>query len=207
MSDELEYRVATLAGVSFPKRLIELIVMPYETETVVAHRGKLITEICSRGAYDGIEARNDRVRVNRDHDVRRTVGRAVRFHPSRQEGLVAEIRISETELGNETLVLADDGVLDASAGFMLLRQDGGRGPTYPDAETWEAKDRRRLNKIHLGHIGLTPEPAYETANVLAVRGRPELAAAAAVTPNRDRLELDRFREQAAELDRRYGLSR
>jgi phage head maturation protease len=207
MSDELEYRAATLAAVSFPKRLIELIVMPYETETVVALRGKLITEICSRGAYDGIEARNDRVRVNRDHDITRTVGRAVRFHPSRQEGLVAEIRISETELGNETLVLADDGVLDASAGFMLLRQDGGKGPVYPDAEVWESRDRRRLNKLHLGHIGLTPEPAYETANVLAVRGgRPEPATVAA-TPNRDRLELERLQEMAAELDRRYGLTR
>jgi len=163
----------------------------------------MITEVCSTGAYEGIEARNDRVRVNRDHDVTRTVGRAVRFHPSRQEGLVAEIRISETPLGEETLVLADDGVLDASAGFGLLRDRQGK--VVPGAETWERTDRRRLNHLFLGHIGLTPEPAYETANVLAVRKAEKVPAG--VTPNLDRLELDRFREQAAELDRRYGLAR
>ena len=199
MSDELEYRVATLANVSFPQRLIELIVMPYETETLVAHRGKMITEVCSRGAYEGIEARNGRIRVNRDHDVTRTVGRAVTFHPSRQEGLVAEIRISETALGEETLVLAGDGVLDASAGFGLLRDKQGK--VVPGAETWERQDHRRLNHLFLGHIGLTPEPAYETANVLAVR-KAEPAATGA-TPNLEKYKLMLARDQEAVLTRRY----
>ena len=201
MTDELEYRAATLAGVSFPQRLIELVVMPYETETLVAHQGRMITEICTRGAYDGIEARNDRVRVNRDHDITRTVGRAFAFHPSRQEGLVAEIKVSKTELGEETLVLADDGVLDASAGFGLLRDQHGR--VVPGAETWESRSRRRLNHLFLGHIGLTPDPAYETANVLAVRaGRdPEPVSP---TPNLDRYRMLVAKEEAAALDARFG---
>jgi HK97 family phage prohead protease len=165
---DLEYRAATQIGVSFPKRTIELIVMPYETETVVEHHGRMVREIVSKGAFDGIERRANRVRVNRDHDITRTVGRALRFHPSREEGLVAELRIAQTELGEETLTLADEGILDASAGFLPM----------PDGETWPERSLRRLTRLWLGHVAMTPDPAYETARVLAVRSgdvpvRPE----------------------------------
>ena len=203
----LEYRVAQLADVSFPTRTLELIVMPYETETMIAERGKVFTEVVSRGAFDGIESRNARVRVNRDHDVTRTVGRAVAFHPSRDEGLVAELRIANTDLGTETLNLADEGCLDASAGFGLLRKNRRTGPVVANAETWEGKDRRRLNHLYLAHIALTPDPAYETARVLAVRSETLLEAApvaAVVTPNLDSLELERWQQQLAILDARYS---
>ncbi len=159
MTQILEYRAAQLGEVSFPKRQIELIVMPYETPTLVSYDNRVITEIVSRGAYDGIEERNNSVRVNRDHDVSRTCGRAVRFHPSRDEGLIAELYMARTTLGEETLTLADE---------------------------WETRNQRRLNKLYLGHIALTPEPAYETANVLAVRGTDNPPAVDRVdTPNLD----------------------
>lgn len=148
-----------LMGVSFPKRTIELVVTPYETEALVEHQGRMISEVFSRGAYDGIERRANRIRANRDHEVSRTVGRAVALHPSREEGLVAEIRISDTPLGSETLTLADDGVLDASAGYRPMA--GG--------EVWESRNRVRIRRAWLGHIALTPDPAYDAARVLAVR--------------------------------------
>jgi HK97 family phage prohead protease len=191
----IEIRASQLADVSFPKRMIELIVMPYETETQVAVKGRMVGEIVSRGAFDGIERRPNRVKVNRDHNVERTVGRAVAFHPSRQEGLVAELRVSPTVLGDETLVLAQDGILDASAGFMIKDE--------PDAEVWETRARRRLNKLWLVHVALTPDPAYETANVLAVRqADPEPVA---VMPNLERLRLMMWRDQLDEIDRRYSV--
>ena len=202
MSDTLEYRAAQVADVSFPNRTVELIVMPYETETMIAERGKVFTEVVSRGAFDGLEARNARVRVNRDHDVTRTVGRAVAFHPSREEGLVAEIRISATPLGDETLQLADDDVLDASAGFAPLRDSAGR--VVPDAEVWETRSRRRLNHLYLGHIALTPDPAYQDARVLAVRAHNLEIQAPLGTPNLTRLELDEWRRKLADLDNRYS---
>ncbi len=184
MTQILEYRAAQLGEVSFPKRQIELIVMPYETPTLVSYDNRVITEIVSRGAYDGIEERNNSVRVNRDHDVSRTCGRAVRFHPSRDEGLIAELYMARTTLGEETLTLADDGMLDASAGFRLLLDKQGR--VVANAEVWETRNQRRLNKLYLGHIALTPEPAYETANVLAVRGTDNPPAVDRVdTPNLD----------------------
>lgn len=207
---ELEYRTGRKEGVeivevSYPQRSVELIVMPYETPTEVAHRGRMIEEIVTKGAYgNGIAGRKD-IRVNRDHDVARTCGRAVKFHPSRQEGLVAELRIAKTDLGEETLELAADGLLDASAGF-ALQIDGETKKIKQGAEVWETRDRRRLNHLWLGHIALTPEPAYETANVLAVRHTEHgLVVAEAARPNLERLEVDRLREQYADLDRRYSV--
>ena len=93
----LEIRAAVQTGVSYAQRLIELIVMPYDTETIVEHRGKLVREVIARGAFDGIERRANRIKVNRDHDLQRTVGKTVSLHPSRIEGLVAEVRIAGTE--------------------------------------------------------------------------------------------------------------
>ena len=133
--------------------------MPYEETTLVEYEGRMVEEVVSRGAFDGIERRPNRVKVNRDHDVTRTCGRTIAFHPGRDEGLVAEVRIAKTPLGDETLELAADGILDASAGFLPL----------PGGMRWETRARRRLSKLWLGHIGMTPDPAFEGARVLAVR--------------------------------------
>jgi len=192
-SGELRIRAAQVVGVSFPQRTMELVVIPYETETLVPHpkgEPRMITEIVSRGAFDGVNRRANAVRVNRDHDITRTVGRAVTLHPSRAEGLVAEIRISRTVLGDETLALADDGVLDASAGF---------APIPPTGEVWETRNRCRIAKGWLGHIALTPDPAYEDAKVLAVRSAQIVAA----TPNLESLEIERLRAEYAAIDARY----
>ena len=202
---ELEYRDATVSAVSFPQRTVELIVMPYETETLITERGKTFTEIVSRSAFEGLEARNGKVRVNRDHDRTRTVGRATRFDHSDPAGLIAEIRVSQTELGEETLVLADDGVLDASAGFAPLRDPAGR--VVPDAEVWETRSRRRLNRLFLDHIALTPDPAYADARVLTVRSEPLTDAPTGIVvamPNLARLELEEWERKLADLDARYS---
>jgi len=170
---ELRIRAAELVGVSFPDRTIELIVIPYDTEAIVPYDGRMVRETVAPGAFDGIERRANRIRVNRDHQRERTVGRAIALHPSRTEGLVATCRIARTDLGDETLTLADDGDLDASAGFLPM----------PGGEQWtDARRRVRITKAWLGHIALTPEPAYDTARVLAVRSA---AAGASSTPNLD----------------------
>lgn len=156
---ELWQRAAQVVGVSFPDRTIDLIVIPYETETTVGYQGRMVTEIISRGSFKGIERRANRVRVNRDHLMERTVGRAVAFHPDRDEGLVAGVRIARTPLGDETLELASEGCLDASAGFAPMK--GGM--------SWEGPARYRVSKAWLGHIAMTPDPAYPEARVLSVR--------------------------------------
>lgn len=189
----MEIRSAQVVEVRYPQRIIELIAMPYEELTVVEHpvgSGRLIREICSRGAYDGVERRANRVKVNRDHDLARTCGRAVALHPSREVGLVAELRIAQTPLGDETLALAEDEILDASAGFLPFPNGG---------EEWlEQRSLRRLHRCWLGHIALVPDPAYEGANVLALRSASESHRSPetprAPTPNLDLIRQWRLEE-------------
>ena len=172
---EIEFRAATQVGVSYPKRQIELVVMPYETEAQVIHRGRMIREIVSRGAFEGIDATRRRIAVNRNHVRDNVVGKAIRFHPSREDGLVAELQIAKTDQGDETLALADEGLLDASAGFGV--PDGG--------ESWPERGLRRLSRLWLDHIAMTPDPAYTGTNVLSVRSHGDDPAVTVARPNLD----------------------
>ena len=42
----------------------------------------MVRESVAPGAFDGIEARPNRVKANRDHKLERTVGKAVAFYPT-----------------------------------------------------------------------------------------------------------------------------
>lgn len=186
---ELEIRSAQLGEVRFADRTIEMIVMPYEAETTVTEKGRRIREVCSRGAFADINASRHRVSVNRDHHNHAVVGKAIAFHPNRSDGLMAELRISQTPLGDETLQLAEDGVLDGSAGFRIM----------PGGESWhERRTLRRLNKVWLVHIAMTPEPAYDGARVLAVRSSSDGEPVGA-TPNLDRIRAWRLQDEFASL--------
>lgn len=182
-------RSAEVVGVDFPQRTIELVVIPYETEVSVHEFGRRCRETIARGAFDGIERRANRVRVNRDHLAERTIGRAIAFHPSREVGLVSEVRIAKTPLGDETLALADEGCLDASAAFAPME----------NGLEWLSRNAYRVVKAWLGHIAMTPDPAYEAAQVLAVRHVQE--GEGSTTPNLDTVRgwllEDRVRSDAA----------
>jgi HK97 family phage prohead protease len=185
MTDELHIRQSTQIGVDYPQRTIELVVVPYDSECITDQPyGRPVFESVSAGAFAGIERRANRIRVNRDHLAARTVGRALSLHPSRTEGLVAKVRIAKTGLGDETLALADEGCLDASAAFRPL----------PGGEAWNRqRDRVQITKAWLAHIGMTPDPAYEGANVLAVRHEAPVPRAA--TPNLDQIRALRLAER------------
>jgi phage head maturation protease len=174
----IEFRSVSDFQVSWEERTIELVAMPYDADAAVMVRGRPVIESCARGAFEGVERRANRVKVNRDHDLTRTVGRAVALHPSRTEGLIAELRIARTPLGDETLALADDRSLEASVGFAAM----------PGGEQWlENRARRRIIKAFLDHIAMVPEGAYE-GRVLAVRAPlpvSEIPAMAVSTPHLD----------------------
>ena len=182
-----------VTGVNFPKRLIELIVAPYDEKTIVHQPyGYPVVESYCRGAFDGIQRRPNRIKVNRDHKFERTIGKAVALYPSREEGLVAELKIARTDLGDETLALAEEEILDASAGFLPM----------PDGEEWNrARTEVKIRKAWLGHIALVPEGAYEGARVLAVRNaaKPEERTA---TPNLDLIRSWRLTEEFERLSSR-----
>src|SRR4029450_11892311 len=185
--------VSEVIGVSFPQRRIELVVMPYETETEIVEPGRRYTEIVARGAFDGIQRRTRKINVYSDHrvGVDSTLGKTLNLYPNRDEGLIADVLISKAR--EDVLIMADEGLLDASAGFAVMT--GG--------EEWRDRSHRRLTRLWLGHIALTPEPAYEAARVLAVRQAEPTAETAAATPNRDRLRIAELKARYADIDRRY----
>ena len=206
---EVEIRSAQVADVSFPKGEIEMIVMPYESPTRVEYHGRMIEEVVSRGAFDGIDkpAVAHRVKVNLDHKhgVLDQIADTTALHPSREEGLVAEVKIRRKNPYAEYVMdCAEKDKLGASAGFALLFDKNGK--TYPDAEIWErSRTRRRLQRLWLDHIALTPEPAYAAAKMLAIRSAQQIATTTA-TPNRDRLEIELLREAYADIDARYAVN-
>jgi HK97 family phage prohead protease len=180
MSDDarhapIEFRSADISAVNFPERLVTVVAVPYEQEALIEYRGEMWQESFLRGAFDG---RANRVRVNREHDESKTFGKVVTFHPSRQEGLVAEIRVAKTSDGDDILELANEDMLGASAAFGVRPSD-------------QELDRpfRRIKKAFIRHLSFVEVPAYEGAGVLSVRGQGSVARAAdlppLVTPNLD----------------------
>jgi phage head maturation protease len=209
---EIEIRGASIVDVSYPKRTVTVIVAPYETPAVIERRGRAWTEIVSRGAFDGVQRRANRIRANRDHDWRRLAGKVVALYPDRQEGLVADVKMFTRDAGPETLDLCAEDGLSASMGFELMRANGSHGPAKPGAEVWEQRGTvRRLNELWLDHVAFVPDPAYEDAAVLDVRQTKEFAdfyvgdGDAMATPNLDRLELDKLVAAKAALDARWGV--
>jgi HK97 family phage prohead protease len=178
----IEFRSSAVAGVNFAQRVIEFIAVPYDESALVEYRGEMWNESFLPGSFDGLEKRPNRVRVNRDHERSRTIGKVVNFWPSRKEGLVGAARIAQTPLGDETLALADEDCLGASVGFAVR----GR-----DQELDRRTMARRIRRAFVDHLSFVPDPAYTGAGVLAVRSGIEVPAAAdlpqLVTPAVDEL--------------------
>ena len=174
----LEFRAATVSGVNFDQRIITLLAVPYDEEAPIEYRGETWLETFLRGAFDGVETRADKIRANRDHDKGRTVGKALNFWPSREEGLIAEIRIAPTALGDETLALAQEDMLSPSVGFGVRGSDQILERPY-----------RKIKRAFLDHVSFVETPAYASAKVLAVREGEEGVLAAdlpkLVTPRLD----------------------
>jgi len=176
-----EYRAADISSVDFAKRIVTIIAVPYEQEAIVEYRGEIWRESFERGAFNGIEKRPNRVRANRGHDTNRTFGKALRFWPDHDEGLLTEIRVAQTPLGDETLALADEDMLSASVAFQLKNPG--------DQRLDRSEQRRRIRKAYVRHIGFVEDPAYENSRVVDVRDATGMINAATapklITPNLD----------------------
>jgi HK97 family phage prohead protease len=188
----VEFReAAAVESVDFAQRIVKLIAVPYGEPAPVMYRGEPWSEIMERGAFDGLEKRPNRIRANRDHDRSRTVGKALRFWPDDQRGLIAEIRIGQTLLGDETLSLAAEDMLSASIGFAVRPAD---------QRLDRATKTRHIRTAFLDHISFVEAPAYDGARVLAVRhGETESEAGMAIpkTPRLDQFANDEVLRWAA----------
>lgn len=166
----VEERSATVTGVNFPQRTIQIIAVPYETEAAIDYRGELWREIFSRSAFRAINARARRIPVSTkfeapsfDHVGARVVGKVTDANPNHPEGLLLDCRISKTPAGDETLSLADDEALSPSIGFIAR---GG------DQVLDRQNMRRRVNRAYLDHLSFVPQPAYDGARIVAMRAQP-----------------------------------
>lgn len=152
--------LGSVGSVDFKQRVVTVVAVPYEQAAKVPFQGDVWDEVFQRGAFDNISTSPHRVRANRNHNKSQTVGKVVAFYPDRVEGLIADIRIAKTPLGDETLALAADDCLSSSIGFAALPQ-------------WQKLDRRnkirRIENAYLDHISFVESPAYENADVIAVR--------------------------------------
>jgi HK97 family phage prohead protease len=184
----VEFRDASVAGVNFDKRIIEVVAVPYEEPTMVEYRGEIWQEMFVRGSFDGIETRQDQIRVNRNHDKTMTVGKVVRWWPERTEGLVSEVRVAPTVRGDETLALANEDMLSASVGFAVRGRD-----QLLDKSSMV----RRIRKAFIDHMSFVESPAYVGARVLAVRDGNGV-------DDRPRLDTPVMDELIAFLDSRKG---
>lgn len=160
----IEIRSAASVDVAPSGRVIELIAAPYNREAIVDYQGRTIVESIGNTAFAQVDRQSnrDRIRANRDHDMRKVVGRVTDLDPYDRVGLRAEIRISRTQLGDETIELAKDELLDGSIGFAIPEESG---------QVWESRDRRRVTRAWLDHVALVGAPAYTDARVTGVRGR------------------------------------
>ena len=177
-------REASISGVDFAERIVRMVVVPYEEQTVIVESGGTFIEEFDPGAFKGIETRKSRIPIYRGHDPNHPVGLVQSFDTADRSGLIAEARISKTALGDETLQLAADGVLGASVGAAVRPSDSQRRRITVNGRSLPLIRRMRA---FVDHIGLLPNPAYLGAQVLAVRQgqAPPAGESLLETPNLD----------------------
>jgi phage head maturation protease len=196
----IESRAATVGEVSFPQRTIEVLAVPYEQEALVEYRGELWMESFERGAFNGIQNRpaDRKVKAYRDHaagahtrgtNTAGLIGEVTTFDPDRPDGLVGSVRIAPTPLGEETLTLANMGILGVSIGF------GVRGSDQVLNRSQEPP-RRRIRRAFVDHLAFPDNGAYEGAQVIDVRRERQEAA------DLPKLETPRLDEVIAWLESR-----
>ncbi len=164
MSDDprpiVELRSSVVAEVKFPERIITVLAVPYEQETdKVVYRGRQVVESFARGSFAGVESRNGKVMVNREHTKGRTVGKVAAFYPDSVEGLVEDIKVAATLAGDETLELASGGMIFPSIGFAVAK----------GSDQDLTANRRYIRRAFVDHMAFVEDPAYTGADVVAVR--------------------------------------
>jgi phage head maturation protease len=187
----IETRSAAQVGdINTSERIITVIAVPYEQATRVPFQREVWNEIFTRSAFDGFDPARRRIPATAclevpapNHGGGKIVGRVVKVYPERTEGLIADLKISETDDGDKTLALARDDALSLSVGFMVKNRLD---------ETLDRPSRtRRINRAFLDHIAFVGQPAYEGTKVLAMRdGSLDEDETVSATPNLDKFLSD-----------------
>jgi len=142
-------------------REIDVRAVPYMTPTTVCDNGQVYREQIDPEAFTVDKRRPNSVKLLRDHDVQRLIGSCTKVNPRPVDGMHATARVNTAvELGRDSLALAEAGDLHVSIGFI----------PDPAFDVWD--DDHTIVTRHrcmLWEISLVPFPAYEDADVIAVR--------------------------------------
>lgn len=178
--DNLIKRSFEIRATDTEKREVSGVAVPFN-ETIDIGGGW--SERFDKGAID----LNSDVKLFRDH--KEIIGLVTEMEES-EEGLLIRAKISETNLGNETLNLVKDGAIRSfSVGFI------------PVIDEKQNKTIVR-KKVDLKEVSLVAFPAYENASVTEVREVKEEI----MTENTDySAEIAEVRNHAEELERRLDV--
>jgi HK97 family phage prohead protease len=155
----LERSSVAVDHISTTERIVEVLAVPYDVEAEVYWRGEWWSEVFSAGAFADFIRTGTLPRVNREHTKGDTVGKIIELREA-AEGLIATVKIARTARGDDTLALAQEGMISASIGFSFL--PGGRVVDRVNRHI-------RVLRAKLDHLSLVESPAYQGAQVLAVR--------------------------------------
>jgi hypothetical protein len=168
MTELMHVRMAEAVDVRPRQREIDLRAVPYNQPAECWDQVTLkrYTESIAPDAFKVEKRRPNQVKILRDHSHQRVIGSLTSVHPNRDDGLHVTGRVAPTDLGRESLMLAEEGDLFVSIGFMA----------DPAFDEWDSK---RTTVVRHGctlmEVSLVPFPAYDGAEVLAVRNAADPA--------------------------------
>jgi hypothetical protein len=162
MTELMHVRMAEAVEVRPRQREIDMRAVPYGTPAECWDQvsAKRYTESIGADAFKVEKRRPRQVKILRDHDRQRLIGSLTSVHTNRDDGLHVSGKVAPTVLGEESLSLAAEGDLFVSIGFI----------PDPAFDEWDAKRTSVVrHSCELIEVSLVPFPAYEGAEVLAVR--------------------------------------
>lgn len=127
----------------------------------------LVNDVVVKGAYKNtLAARAGKIKALRDH--KHPIGKIVHAEED-SSGLYVKKSISDTPLGNETVTLVEDGVLDSmSIGYETVKAD------YEMHS--DGRKARMLKELKLREVSVVTFPANEAALILGVKSLADLDA-------------------------------
>jgi HK97 family phage prohead protease len=161
---EILERAAVVSDVDSRQYLIDVMAVPWDEPAQVFWCGELWTEVFHRGAFDGVEERAGRIRVNREHTKGATVGKIVGLDPHDEVGLRAQVKIVKSPAGEEIMALAEQDMTSVSIGY--------RANKPSDVRFDKVKKRRDVHGAFLDHLSFVEDPTWDRAQVLSVREGP-----------------------------------
>lgn len=165
MTDDILYRYTQLEDYEIRNtddgRTLVGIAAPFNSPALIMSRSGQYEESFRKGAFSrSIAQKANKIKVHYQHDKHRLIGAAQKLE-ERDQGLYVELRVSKTREGDEVLELVRDGALDSfSVGFIPVK----------GKDIWTA-DRSKVERteVKLLEISVTQFPAYQDAEILAVR--------------------------------------